>query len=264
MHKNSSLGDRMKRYEEVTRSLLIPKQPVIVRIDGRNFKKFTSQKWVQKPFDTNITKAFWSATLQVCKEVSNICLAYHQSDEVTFVLKDYRSVEDSQFFEGNVQKISSIFASKFSNYFNFALLDLGIKSTLGEFDARCFNLSKEETVNNLIWRQRDAERNSINSFTLSYFGHKAIEGLNSLERIQMLSDKDIDIDLLLPNEVRLGVMFYKIIIEEKVKDLPEAAINQMIKMETPPPEMIERSKWTIDLNTPRFDQNKQYLETIIN
>ena len=35
-----SLGDRMKKYEYITRTHLIPRTPVIIRLDGRAFHTF--------------------------------------------------------------------------------------------------------------------------------------------------------------------------------------------------------------------------------
>lgn len=47
--KRDSLGDRMKGYENVTRTKLVRRMPVIIRIDGKAFHTFT--KGFDKPFD---------------------------------------------------------------------------------------------------------------------------------------------------------------------------------------------------------------------
>ena len=44
-----SLGDRMKRYEAVSKNFLMRRQPVIIRLDGKSFHSFT--KGFKKPFD---------------------------------------------------------------------------------------------------------------------------------------------------------------------------------------------------------------------
>ena len=44
-----SLGDRMKRYENVNRTYLTRRTPVIIRVDGKAFHTFTKE--FQKPFD---------------------------------------------------------------------------------------------------------------------------------------------------------------------------------------------------------------------
>ena len=50
-----SLGDRMKRYENVNRTYLTRRTPVIIRVDGKAFHTFT--KAFQKPFDNFMIRA---------------------------------------------------------------------------------------------------------------------------------------------------------------------------------------------------------------
>lgn len=45
----SSLAKRMKQYESVSRSTLVRRMPVIIRLDGRSFHTFT--KGFKRPFD---------------------------------------------------------------------------------------------------------------------------------------------------------------------------------------------------------------------
>ena len=44
------------------------------------------------------------------------------------------------------------------------------------FDARCFNIPKEEVTNLIYWRQLDATRNSIQMVGQAYFSHKELQG----------------------------------------------------------------------------------------
>lgn len=43
------------------------------------------------------------------------------------------------------------------------------------FDARVFNVPKDEVCNNLLWRQNDATRNSIQMVGRAYFSHKQLD-----------------------------------------------------------------------------------------
>ena len=43
------LGDLMKKYEYITRTHLVPRMPVIIRLDGKAFHTFT--RGFKKPFD---------------------------------------------------------------------------------------------------------------------------------------------------------------------------------------------------------------------
>ena len=62
---------------------------------------------------------------------------------------------------------------------------LAIKSG-AVFDARCFNIPKEEVTNCILWRQQDATRNSIQSVGQAYFSHKQLEGLNTNQIQELL------------------------------------------------------------------------------
>ena len=39
----TSIGDRMKNYEKSTNYKIIPRLPVIVHLDGKNFRSFTKR-----------------------------------------------------------------------------------------------------------------------------------------------------------------------------------------------------------------------------
>ena len=264
-----SLGDRMKNYENVTRQYLIPKQPVIVRIDGRHFHSYVKQPWVKAPFDRNIILAFQSAAVKVCEEISNVQFAFHQSDEVSFFLKDYKSIEDQMIFKGNIQKIASIFASKFSNHFNSIISRLvreeynnEFSVSFGEFDARVWNIPKEEVINYFVWRQRDWEKNSVTAYAIKLFSHEEVNLLHTNEKKEKIKTIGKDWDKL-ETFLKRGSAFKKVIIEQKIKELPEAAIKQHVKMNLMPEDTVERKKWVVDANPPRFEELKDYIETLV-
>ena len=49
------------------------------------------------------------------------------------------------------------------------------------FDARCFNIPKEEVVNCIYWRQLDAVRNSIQMCGHYFFSQKELHKKNTKE-----------------------------------------------------------------------------------
>lgn len=51
----SALAKRMKKYEAVSKNVLMRRTPVIIRVDGRAFHTFT--KGFQKPFDEVLMSA---------------------------------------------------------------------------------------------------------------------------------------------------------------------------------------------------------------
>lgn len=57
------------------------------------------------------------------------------------------------------------------------------------FDARCFNIPKEEVTNLIYWRQLDAIRNSIQMVGQAYFSHKELQGKSCNDIQDMLFSK---------------------------------------------------------------------------
>ena len=58
--EHSTFGDRMKRYELVSKSYLPIRTPVVIRIDGRAFHTFT--RGFKRPFDNVLNKAMQDTT----------------------------------------------------------------------------------------------------------------------------------------------------------------------------------------------------------
>ena len=71
------------------------------------------------------------------------------------------------------------------------------------FDARCFNIPKEEVTNLIYWRQLDAMRNSVQAVGQANFSHKELQGKSCADIKEMLKEKGIDWDSL-PLECQRG------------------------------------------------------------
>ena len=61
------------------------------------------------------------------------------------------------------------------------------------FDARCFNIPKEEVCNLIYWRQLDATRNSIQMVGQAFFSHRQLHG-KSCNDIQDMLMKEYKIN----------------------------------------------------------------------
>jgi tRNA(His) 5'-end guanylyltransferase len=104
-------------------------------------------------------------------------IGYTQSDEISILLQDWATHTTERWFDYNVQKMVSIAASVATATFN-SVYKHPKKNDIALFDARAFNVPREEVVNYFIWRQQDAVRNSINSLAQAHFSHKSLQGLN--------------------------------------------------------------------------------------
>ena len=182
MSINDELGKRMKEYyEQVPKTRLVRRTPVAIRIDGKAFHSFT--KGFTRPFDEILIRSMQRTMQYLCENIQGCVLGYHQSDEITLILIDYKKLTSEAWFDYEVQKMCSISASMATMAFNkfFAeevkaqaglelydeLLDRYCKAVEkgAMFDSRCFNIPKEEVTNLIYWRQLDATRNSCLLYT---------------------------------------------------------------------------------------------------
>ncbi|UNH58528.1 tRNA(His) guanylyltransferase Thg1 family protein [Bacillus phage vB_BsuS_PJN02] len=60
-------GDRMKGYENTYRMKLPKRMPVLIRIDGKAFTKYT--KGMKKPFDKDLTDAMWRTCIYLAQNI---------------------------------------------------------------------------------------------------------------------------------------------------------------------------------------------------
>lgn len=201
---NDSLGNRQKGYEAVYKQKLVPKMPIVMRIDGKAFHTFT--KGMKKPFDDLLIDSMQKTMLALCKDTPTCKLGYTQSDEITIVCVCDDMKKTEGLYDYKVQKILSIIASKATRYFNQFffenvdklqkdinafknVVDITVykkKLFVAEFDCRVMNIPEWDIINNLIWRQQDATRNSIQMLGQAYFSQKELNKKNTSQIMDML------------------------------------------------------------------------------
>lgn len=220
----SDLSDRMKVYEHKARAFLNPELPVIVRIDGRAFHTWTAR--FNKPWDERITEAMTHSAITAGSEIGNNCrLAYSQSDEISLLL--HRSGNTQPWFSYNKAKLESIIASIVTAHFN----SFGLSEQLATFDARAFNLPKNEVVNYFIWRQNDWKRNMVSMLGQSKFTQRALDGVKTVDLRAKLEVLGVDFSSL-DSRISLGTVY---------KNQPDLGF------------------WPMD-TTPEFVSNKAFIE----
>ena len=215
---NDELGSRMKNYyESIPKTRLMRRTPVAIRIDGKAFHTFT--RGFAKPFDERLGNAMARTMQHLCQNIQGCVFGYTQSDEITLLLVDYQTLETDAWFDYEVQKICSIAASMatmaFNRYFadeveqwhfdyidfpeefgcnavdpNDEKLDFAYLKALASgamFDARCFNIPKEEATNLVYWRQLDARRNSVQMIGQARYSHSYLQGKSCADIKELLS-----------------------------------------------------------------------------
>lgn len=249
----NSLGDRMKQYELVSKSRLVHRMPVIIRLDGCHFHTFT--KGFEKPFDAVLMNSMIRTMKFLCQNIQGCVFGYTQSDEISLILVDYKKLNSSAWYDNEVLKMCSVASSLCTLAFNRIFREEVHKhvpeyfndkekgkclsaynkalETGAVFDCRAFNVPKEDVCNCLIWRQQDATKNSIQSLAQSKFSHKESHGL-SCDKLQ---------DKLFTG---CGINWNDL---EVYKKRGTTCYNRG----------EEHSDWVVDLNMPILTQDRDYI-----
>ena len=272
------LGERMTTfYENISKTKLMRRTPVIIRLDGRAFH--TLLKKFKKPFDDVFIETMQETARYLCENIQGCVFGYCFSDEISLLLIDYKKLESAAWFDYQVQKMCSVSASMatlaynkiFSNLTHSYYADCCYAPDEGNywdeiakgkeadaefcenvyfkalsratFDARVFNIPKEEIVNYFYWRQSSCIRNSIQMTGRAYFKHKELQKKKCNDIKEMLLKKGIDWNSL-PTHEKLGSCIIKTTVDENIKD---------------------RGEWIIDKEIPVFkDEGREYINSLLN
>lgn len=238
------LGKRMKQYENNYNIKLTNRLPVILRIDGNSFSKFTKKMKFKKPFDDTFIEAMDITTRAILEYCSGSIIGYYQSDEISILLKNDQTVNTSPFLGNRLQKLTSLVSgvasSKFSLHFN----------TPAVFDCRAFVIPENEISNYFYWRQWDCYKNSINLF--AYYSLTKKYGKKTAQKMLHKKHHKQQLDMIYENgityheepiEYRLGVCLKKYNETVKIRDIikPEN-ISKVSKKELNKEKIISRWK----------------------
>ena len=240
----SDLANRMKSfYEEVSKTRLLRRIPTVIRIDGRAFHTFA--KGFVQPFDDVLIDSMHETMKYLCENIQGCVLGYTQSDEITLILTDYKELTSDAWFNYEVQKVCSIAASMATMAFNKAFaknvknFDLKIACNGGTeenkrllriynkavekgamFDARFFNIPREEVTNLIYWRQLDASRNSVNMVGRAYFSHKELLNKSCSQIQDLLMTKGINWNNYPTYQKRGACCVKSEVVSNKESDIP--------------------------------------------
>jgi tRNA(His) 5'-end guanylyltransferase len=227
-------------YEDRTKFLLPRRTYTIIRIDGKAFHTYT--KGLNQPFDDGLIEDMDATACYLCKNIQGSKFGYVQSDEISILMTDFDIIGTDAWFDGNIQKIVSVAAGLATGEFNRLrilrkikgngidanlILDggnnIGIidfeKIRFATFDARVFTIpSKTEVGNMIVWRQKDATRNSISSVARSLYGQKEVDGKNSDQKQEMIFQKGINWNDY-PAKLKRGRLIIKETVEMKTDKL---------------------------------------------
>lgn len=300
MPNYTDLDIRMKQYyENIPKTKLMRRCPVIIRIDGRSFHTFASK--FKHLFDDILIKTMQDTTRYLCENIQGCVLGYTQSDEITLVLVDYKKFTSAAWFDYEVEKLCSISASMATKAFNKAFVKNVYESfkdkitdtefvaamLYGEYpehidkelfvyleavykgaetDSRCFNIPKEEVTNCVYWRQDDASKNSIQMVGQANFSHSELQHKSRNDIQDMLmTQKDINWNDF-PVYQKRGSCCIK---EEYWIDKNNGAefgegYSEVLNRKGGAEDAVKRSRWVIDKNIPIFKgEDRKYIDDLV-
>lgn len=211
---NDELGNRMKdQYENRTRYYLPRRTYTILRLDQKAAHTYTSG--LGRPFDKDYIEDIDNAIIAMLPQIQGAVFAYTQSDEVSILLTDFATPQTDAWFDGNIQKMSSVAASIMTAEFNHLRLlkyqnehgeighhmddmypPLAVKRPefkLAYFDCRCFTVpDRTEVMNVFRWRQQDCVRNSVSMVAQHHFSPKELHGKSQSNMHEMLHNKGVN------------------------------------------------------------------------
>lgn len=196
-----TLAQRMKEYEAITDLHLIPRSCIAIRLDGHNFKQFTSG--FKKPYDEIIINAKRYTLEKLCKSTQNCIFGYEQSDEILLLLNTY-SQDTEPLMSNRLEKIVSLKAAEATIYFNESLYSNIEKLPKDKFlkayfDCRAFCIPEDDAANLIRWRVQDCKRNSVQMLARSLYSHKQLLNKRFEELKEMILQKSENWDNLSEN-----------------------------------------------------------------
>lgn len=192
----------MKEYYELpSRHKLTRRVPVIIRLDGKAFHTFT--RGLQKPFCPDLHFAMVWAARALSEEMQGFKACYVQSDEASFLLTDYDQLSTDAWFGYVKSKLESISASIFTANFNAVFMQW-----LGYFDARAFNVPREDVTNYFLWRMLDWKRNSLQMYCQSMFSATELQNKTAVDQHEMLHSKGCNWAADLSNWAKNGTWLF--------------------------------------------------------
>lgn len=284
MPVRDDLGTRMKTfYENIPKTRLMRRVPVAIRLDGKAFHTFT--KGFQKPFDFVLMDTMQQTMKYLCENIQGCVFGYTQSDEITLILVDYQKFTSDAWFDYEVQKLTSVSASMatmaFNKYFSENVVEYNLthdplvkrreglldnyisaveKGAL--FDARCFNIPKEEVTNLIYWRQLDATRNSIQMVGQAHFSHDELQDktCNMIQDMLMTKYGINWNDFIIPCKRGTACIKVATKVTENIKREPQPFGEDRVTTTI----IEERPIWVIDKNMPILKgEDRKYVDDLI-
>lgn len=158
-------------------SNLRARSPLVVRADGRGFKKILESR--KKPYDMDFARSMAEATVRLFED-SGLApsLAFTFSDEISLIFLDAP-------FAGRLEKIDSVTAGFLSGALSMAL------GRVVSMDCRVVSICKAEVIDYLIDRQEETWRNHVFSYGFYMLKDDGLTNTQAMEQLMGMREFEI-------------------------------------------------------------------------
>jgi tRNA(His) guanylyltransferase len=151
--------------------------PLIIRADGRGFKKILESR--KKPYDLDFARSMVGATVSLFLDSGlSPILAYTFSDEISLLFLDAP-------FTGRVEKIDSVMAGFLSGALSLSL------GHVISMDCRVIPVCKAEIVEYLMERQDESWRNHVFSYGFYMQIEEGQTAAHAMEQLRGMCEHEI-------------------------------------------------------------------------
>lgn len=103
MNPRSTSTRLLTYYEDRSKTYLVRRVPVIIRLDGKCFHSFCRQ--FEKPYDVTFNECLSNTLTFLCKKIQGVVYGQRHSDEISLLLLDLQKPDSDAYFDYSVQKI---------------------------------------------------------------------------------------------------------------------------------------------------------------
>lgn len=245
-----TIQEKIKNWEAVLNHAVNVEQPVVCRIDGHRFSRFS--KVFNRPFDIRLHQCMVNTSNDLMQYFPHCKVAYTQSDEISLF---FLSLTE---FNGRVQKLVSLTASyasvRFDYHFSQIAPDLhSLHGGKAHFDSRVFNVLDVKSLYQVFeWRTMDAQRNAKLLFGHQHLKRNVLHKMSTYKIVTKLNEMGIDYYQQVPLWAQMGTMLYR---EKVIK----TAVNQKTLVEAE----FERMKIKIEDKIMTKDDFISIFQTVI-
>ncbi|XP_050292459.1 tRNA(His) guanylyltransferase 1-like isoform X1 [Quercus robur] len=209
---------------EVEDEVMLPNL-IVVRIDGRDFRRFSEVHEFEKPDDGRVLNLMNACATAVLEEYPDIVFSYGFSDEYSFFFK-----KTSKFYQRRASKLLSLIVSFFSSVYVMKWKEFFLEKELKyppSFHSRVICCASKEVLQAyLAWRQNDCHLNNLHDTCLWMLikggesereAQKLLKGTQKQHKNELLFQKFHINYKNLPAMYRQGSCIFKTEVEENVK-----------------------------------------------